>query len=503
MPNAQGRLRLLIVDDSEDDTLLLLRHFRTAGYRCEHERVDTRDAMREALRQRPWDAVLSDHRMPRFSALGALDVLHELDLDLPFIIVSGVIDEETAVAAMRAGAHDYLGKGRLDRLVPALERELREAGNRAERRSALDAVRESEERYRALVANIPGMVFQMAHAADAGWCFLYASEGTNAVLGMRPDELVSSSQRFFERIPEEDRSRLAAALSDSHAALGAVNWEGRVGTPEGGRKWINLRASPRHAESGAVVWDGAMFNITQSKDTEIELRRSREQLAELSSHLEADKEEERERIARDIHDELGGTLVALKFELALLAAKAPPELTVRAATAGRLADEAIATAGRVARALRPGILKDFGLAAAIECQAEDFAQRTGIACEVVCADHDIAPGAQAATALFRIFQEALTNVGKHAHATRIEVRLAREAAGIVLEVIDDGCGIQPADLAKPKSYGLRGMRERLHGLGGSLEIDRAEPCGTRLRVRAPANAAEAGATRLQGAEETS
>ncbi|GAB4448952.1 MAG: hypothetical protein OHK0026_15000 [Rhodocyclaceae bacterium] len=290
-------------------------------------------------------------------------------------------------------------------------------------------------------------------------------------------------------MPQSDRERLLEALRASAGTLEAVNWEGRVHTPAGDSKWLNLRSSARRGEGGDIVWDGTLFNITQSKETEMELRRSRQQLAELSSHLEAAKEEERERIARDIHDELGGNLVAVKFEVARLAARVPEgcaDLAERARTAARLVDEAIATAGRVARELRPGILKAFGLAAAVECQAEDFSARTGIACEVACAQQEIAADPAIATALFRIFQEALTNVAKHAQAGRVEVALSREGNALVLEVLDDGRGLDEQDLAKPKSFGLRGMRERVHGLGGTMELGRRQPAGTRLRVRVPA-----------------
>jgi PAS domain S-box-containing protein len=484
------RLRMLIVDDSEDDALLMMHRFRQAGYRCEFERVYSGGAMREALAHGPWDVVLCDHMMPRFSSLDALALLQEMGQDLPFIIVSGLIDEETAVAAMRAGAHDYLSKDKPHRLIPAVERELREARNRAERRAALDAVRENEARLRALATNIPGMVFQMARDPEGLVRFLYVSEGATPVLGVRSGELMREPWRFLDMMPDPDRRRFLEAVTGSQGMLAALNWDGQVRTPEGDLKWINLRSSPRRIDSGDLVWDGVAFNITQSKDTERELRQSRAQLAELSSHLEAAKEDERERIARDIHDELGGTLVAVKFEVALLATKIPKRsaaLRERVRSVEGLVDNAIATAGRVARELRPGILKEFGLAAAIECQAEDFTQRTGIACQVLCADHDIDVDKDTSTALFRIFQEALTNVNKHARATRVEVRLYQEGGDVLFEVCDDGRGIAPGDLSKPRSFGLRGMRERIGGLRGTLEIEGRRPSGTRLAVRAPAH----------------
>lgn len=489
------RLRLLIIEDSEDDAVLLLYRFRQAGYHCISRRVDNAPDMRAALEQEPWDAVLSDHSMPQFSALGALRLLQEFGVDLPFIIVSGVINEETAVAAMRSGAHDYLSKNNLDRLIPAVERELRQARSRAEHRAAIQALRDNEARFRALASNLPGMVFQMERAGDDGaYRFPYVSEGSAALLGIRPDELITVPARFVDSIHHEDRDAFIKAMDESAATASTVNWDGRIVAQGGDIKWINLRSSPRPVDMGQLRWEGVVFNITQSKNTERDLRDSRAQLAELSSHLQVVKEEERERIARDIHDELGGNLVAIKFEVALLAGKLdgdPLQLRRRVRSIEKLVDDAIATAGRVARELRPGILKDFGLAAAVECQAEDFTQRTGIACKVLCADDDATAEEPTSTALFRIFQEALTNISKHAHASKVDVRLVQEDGDILLEISDDGRGLTPEALTKPRSYGLRGIRERLNALQGSLDIGSTPKGGTLLTVRVPASSAEA------------
>lgn len=127
-------LRMLVVEDSPDDTILLLRELKRGGYEPYYERVETPEAMRDALDRERWEVVVSDHEMPRFSAPAALGILQEKGLDLPFIIVSGQIGEEVAAATIRAGAHDYIAKGNLSRLCPALERELREAAERRQRR---------------------------------------------------------------------------------------------------------------------------------------------------------------------------------------------------------------------------------------------------------------------------------------------------------------------------------------------------------------------------------
>ena len=140
-------INVLIVEDSEDDALLLLRQLRRDGYEPEYDLVATAEGMRVSLSRRSWDLVIADYSLPRFSGLMALNMVRERDPDLPFIIVSGVIGEETAVEAMRAGAHDYLMKGNLARLAPAIEREVREAQIRKDRKRAEEALRENEKRF--------------------------------------------------------------------------------------------------------------------------------------------------------------------------------------------------------------------------------------------------------------------------------------------------------------------------------------------------------------------
>lgn len=497
MDSTPKAIRVLVIEDWEDDALLLARHFRVAGYDLTYRRVDCAKDMTEALNQECWDLILCDHSMPGFSALAALKLMQGLGLDLPFIIVSGVIEEDTAIAAMRAGASDYLSKERLERLIPAVERELREARNRAERRAAIEAVRESEARFRALTSNIPGMVFQMARRANGELDFLYVSEGANPVLALTPEELIAFPGRFRAMIVSNDLPAFDAGVAASAETFATVNWEGRIVLPDEDIKWVNLRASPRRLGDGRLVWEGIVANITQSKVAQQELRQSRAQLAELSSHLQRAKEEERERIARDIHDELGGNLVAIKIEAALLASKTrvvgndqfpawnPADMANRVNSIGKLIDDAIATVGRVARELRPGILKDFGLVAAIESQGEDFAQRTGITCHVTASESDFNLPEDAAISFFRVFQEALTNISKHARATLVEVCLTLEDGAIVMEIGDNGVGLGAEDLSKPKSFGLRGMRERINGLSGVFEIRARAGGGTLLTMRVP------------------
>lgn len=481
-------LRVLVVEDSEDDALLLLGELEAGGYEVTHSRVENDAEMRLALASSAWDIVISDYTMPRFSGLAALRVTQELRPDIPFIIISGNIGEDVAAEAVRAGANDYLLKGNLWRLHPAVERELREAEGRRARRSIEDALRDSELRFRTLVSNMPGVVFQMTLRRDGAFEFPYVSEGCFQLFGVRPQSLQDNPQLFLEFMVAEDRLAYSAALMNSAMQFTTLNWEGRIRATHIGEKWIGLRSSPRRGADGNTVWDGLITNITQSKHAELEIRASREQIGALTSHLQTIKEEERAEIARNIHDDVGGTLVAIKIELTWLANRLPKTrraLINKAESIEALVDRAIAETSRVGHNLRPGILLEFGLAAAVESHAEEFSGRMGIPCKVTLVDADFDLPPDLALSIFRIFQETLTNISKHAHATRVGVMLGSVEGELRLEVSDDGRGIAPQDRLKPSSFGLQGIEERMRHFGGRVNIDSEPGSGTVVRVAVP------------------
>ena len=182
-------LRVLVIEDSEFDAKMLINLVRHGGYEVTWRRVESAEAMQEALGSQEWDLVFSDHEMPHFSAPEALRLLQETGRDLPFLIVSGGIGEAVAVAAMKAGAHDYLIKGQLGRLVPAVERELREAANRRARRQAELSLRESEMRYRLLWENSPDAVVLM----DEAGAIRFVNPAVSQVFGYAPEELSGKS----------------------------------------------------------------------------------------------------------------------------------------------------------------------------------------------------------------------------------------------------------------------------------------------------------------------
>ncbi len=349
-------IRLLHLEDSELDHALVLAHLQRGGLAVRALRVETRGEFARALND-PWDLVISDYHLPGFSGLEALALLRERRSNVPFILVSGQIGEDTAVESMRNGAADYLLKNNLSRLAVAAE-----------------------------------------HALEA-----------------------SAMQRA--------RVKADADLKDSQRRL-----------------------------------------------------------SELAQHLQTSVEAERHAIAREIHDDVGGSLTALKFELAWIRRHAvQPEVQRRADSALETVTHAIESSQRIMQNLRPAILEQ-GLVAALQWMISRFEQRTGIACELRMGEGAI-DGAQhlpqeVQLVAYRTAQEALTNVSKHAQATRVVVDLSLTGGVLSLEVSDNGRGLTSEDLAKARSFGIRGLHERAGTVGGWVDLSSGAG-GTSLILSVP------------------
>ena len=484
-------LRILLAEDSPADAELVEYEVRTA-YEPVITRVDNAEDMARALREGTWDVVISDYYMPGFGALAALQVTRESGRDLPFIIVSGNLGEDFAVEAMRAGAADYVMKRNLSRLIPALERELRDAEARAAAKRAEQRLLEHQAIMEGLVSHFPGVVFQLVTQPHGGYKFSHVSEGAIELLELPPARLEADSAAFFRLVLSPDKETLHTYMQRSIDMLAPVNWEGRLRAAETGIvKWVNMRLRPRRIANGTLAWEGFMANISMSKEHEIEMVESRKRMRELTTHLENAKEHERARIARELHDDVGGNLTAIKIDVLWLAERfshVDPKVRAKLAALEALVDQTAASITRIGQDLRPGIL-DLGLVAAIEWQATDFTNRTGVASAVTvkCDDRlELAPDTE--MALFSIFRETLTNIAKHARASHVKISLECQEGEVELSVTDNGAGIAAADRLKPTSFGLRGMEERAEQLGGTVSVEAARPRGTCVAVRVPRRA---------------
>jgi len=479
-------IRALLVENSEADAQVILATLASGGFSVVSRRVETAEQLRTALQTADWNVVLSDLTLPAFSAIEALEILRTLGTKVPMIVVTDAIGEESAAAVIKAGATDLVTKQGLHRLVPVVERNLPELYE-----AALAALNESETRFQAIADNLPGVVFQDLLYDDGRADLAYVSEGSHFVLGVAADLLMGHPEMLIDLIVPEDRKNFLDSRAKSAQQLTPRNWEGRIRVGADGQeiKWVNLRASVRRLSSGVVVSDGIISNITESKLAQGAIEAQQLQLRQLTSHIERVKEEERGHIAREIHDDLGGTLTAAKIDLAWLRVRLKPEqtaLTEKADSMQGLLDSAIEATGRISRSLRPLVL-DYGVSAAIEWQVKEFRKRMGITCDFVCSREDVLLDPEFSTALFRIFQETLTNIAKHAGAKHVDIALEDDGSTVVLTVTDDGHGIDPDfDMHKAGSYGIRSMRERADFLGGTIDISGEPGAGTQVRVCLPA-----------------
>lgn len=338
------------------------------------------------------------------------------------------------------------------------------------RQPALDG---SEALFHAMVSNTPGLVFQFEYAQNGEVSFVYLSEGCHALLGVSVDELKQQPLLFYALMNSHDRDTLHRRLALSASKLSLLDWEGRVWIDGWyDTKWINVRAFPRLLSNGSIQWVGIMINITQSKNEKHEIEQSRRDLAQLTAHMEQIKEKERSRIAREIHDDVGGNLTVIKIGLAAIINRLNADQTALLEQAQRLegiVDNTFSAVHRIASDLRPSVL-DLGIVAALEWQCREFERQLAIPCQFSSNQAEIEVTMEQAITLFRICQESMSNIAKHAQAAHVAVDLSGSAYEIVMTISDDGVGINAADALKVNAFGLRGIQERVIALQGSFNI---------------------------------
>jgi signal transduction histidine kinase len=246
----------------------------------------------------------------------------------------------------------------------------------------------------------------------------------------------------------------------------------------------------------AVFIELDRYNAALAKESgdrkliEENLRKSEERLRQYAGHIQSIREEERASIAREVHDELGQALTALKMDLLWIEKRLPADSdapTEKIKSMFEMIDSTIQSVRKISSGLRPQVLDDAGLIGALKWQAREFQMRTGVRCNLDLAIDDIVLEQDRATAVFRIFQEVLTNVARHAKATRVDVELGVAGEHLVLKIADNGRGISDAELKSPKSLGILGIRERALLAGGSVEITGGE-AGTAVTLRIPLRA---------------
>ncbi|NQT48035.1 MAG: PAS domain S-box protein [Chloroflexi bacterium] len=464
-------LSVLIVEDSEDDALLLVRELRQGGYAPTFERVETAEAMATALGGQKWDIVIADYVLPNFSVPAALDLLKRRGLALPFIIVSGAVGEETAVSAMKAGAHDFIAKSNLTRLIPAVERELREAEERRERQRAQRELLESEIRHRTLFENSSDAIV----VCDMRGNIITANKATEKLSGYLTEELtkmnmsqITPAWSFTRARGRQGRqSDKAYGWISQHHELQLTRKDGTERTVEAVTGLINIGGQP--AQIQALLRD-----VTEERQAQENVRR----YAELVMQAQ---EDERKRIALELHDETAQDLSRLGLDIDLLISTRNDlgkDVIDRLEELRQRTRQILEGVRRFSQDLRLPVLDDFGLLSALQWLADDLSNQYALhsTVKVVGPPRRVSPPTE--LALFRIAQEALNNVRKHSEATEVVVRVEFDPEKVKLSVSDNGKGLEipktMSDLARLGKLGMLGMQERARLVNGTCSV-RSEP----------------------------
>jgi PAS domain S-box-containing protein len=351
-----------------------------------------------------------------------------------------------------------------------------------ERRRADETLRRTQREFRDIFELAAVGVFRSTRDGR----ILLANPAFARLLGYdTPAELAALDLARDVYVNSEEREALIAQYERASSSWTVeLQWKKRDGT----QFWVLLSAHAVLDDTGrAQYFEAFVQDITDRRRSQQELKQSRQRLQALAARLEEVREQERKVMAREIHDELGQGLTALRMDLAWLSGRLPAgagDLTARAHRMVEVIEQTIQTVRRLATQLRPPILDDLGLIAAIEWQTEDVARRLGLRCALdLPTDLHLHEGL--ATTVFRILQEGLTNVARHADARSLRVALQVQDDEVVLEVVDDGRGIAPAQLENRRSLGLLGMRERAMVWGGKLDIQSPPEGGTAVVLRLP------------------
>jgi len=362
-----------------------------------------------------------------------------------------------------------------------------------ERIRAREAVLESQRTLETLMSNLSGMVYRCRY--DGNWTMLFLSDGCRALTGYAPGDLIHNQRvSYAELIHPEDAVGVRATIRRAVETDSAFKHEYRIRTSGGNEKWVwEQGRGVGKGDDGTRILEGLIVDISERKNMEAALVESRARMRDLTTKMQSALEEERTRIAREIHDQLGQALSGLRMDLATLESSlaqislhpVSEEIRTRLTAMDTLIEQTIGDVRRISAELRPGVLDDLGLFAALQWQAREFEQRSGIECTATTSGSDESLDEDVSTQVFRVFQEALLNIARHAKATRIQVQALIEDDILFLEIRDNGKGITPQQVSARNSLGLMGMRERIHFVHGSISWNGRPDEGTTVQVEVP------------------
>jgi PAS domain S-box-containing protein len=357
-----------------------------------------------------------------------------------------------------------------------------------EHKQAEEALRRSEDHLRLVIDTIPANAWSALPDGSVD----FVNQRLLKDLGLSFQDLLGWS--WTNTIHPEDVTDFVNKWRAALASEEPMEIEARVQRASGDYRWFLIRNVPLRDDAGDIIrWYGTGVDITERRRAEEQIRATSEQLRALSARLQSAREEEGTRIARELHDELGSALSSLRWDLedvdeVISESGDQPQLAAlrkKIEAMMRLTDTTVNTVRRISSELRPTALDELGLIEAIEWQAQQFQARMGIVVHCDCPLESDDLTQEQSTAIFRIFQEALTNVLRHAQATRVDVTAKREAGEFVLTISDNGRGITENEQSGLPSLGLLGMRERANLIGGKIQITGVAGKGTVVTLRVP------------------
>jgi two-component system sensor histidine kinase UhpB len=361
-----------------------------------------------------------------------------------------------------------------------------------ERKRAEMALKESEERFHLAVRGASAGLWDWNLQTGV----VYLSPHFKEILGYEPNELPNDSQAVTDATHPDDIERVKTALTAHLEQKRPYDIEYRILTKSGEYRWINARGQALWNPSGeAYRMVGWIIDVTERRLADKALRESREELKRLSANIQRAREEEKTRIARELHDDLGQQLAALKIECARNDNRVEGvdslEPGGNISNIYALIDQLVVSVRRIATDLRPAMLDDLGLLPAIEWFVERFSSRHGILVVQHIDAEDIGFNYDSATAVFRIVQEALTNVARHSGATKVTLEIARREENCIVRIVDNGRGCPSDARPAPNSFGLVGIRERVSALRGKLKVQTAPDQGFAITISLPLASVEA------------
>jgi PAS domain S-box-containing protein len=345
------------------------------------------------------------------------------------------------------------------------------------------ALQDSERQYRSFVQNFQGIAFRY----DLTGQLLFIHGALERITGYQEKELMNGVRHWEDLIDTGDRPLILDFIKRGCSTPGLKQErQYRIIRKDGTTRWIYEMLQNVTDEQGKPIYvQSTAYDITERRQAELDLQRSRDELARLSSHLQEIREEERTRIARQIHDNLGQLLMALNIEVSSMVKKMssnPGEAIQRAQSARELVDRILDTVQTISLELRPSVLESLGITDALEWQVNEFKKLTGITCELNIEPPDLSVSKALQTTVFRVTQEALNNVARHAEANRVDIRLESKNSQLILVIHDNGKGISAEAIRSLNSFGLIQMKERALSHNGGFSIEGAPGQGTTLRL---------------------